>query len=539
MLREMIEMFGGKSLPGRANRRAVTLRSGLEYESLEGRAVLSTFVVQHLGDTGPGSLRAAIEQANTQPGPDVIRFKAGLAGTIALTSGELGINDPVRIQGPGESRLTVSGNLQSRVFRIDSRSGEVTLRGFTIADGRARELENVGIQVIRGGGILNLHGQLKLFEMTFRNNRAEDMGGELRADVVGGGAIANSENAVVRTLHCTFVSNSASGGSRYAFGGAIAAVTSSQAFIRGSIFDSNFVANGAENFGGAVAAFGGSSAGFVNSDFTNNKALGTDEQNAFGGALAARPGTVENSPSELFALLCDFSGNSAEAAAGATAGGGAIYNRESLLVLRRGNLLANWAAAGNVAGGAVQSEMGIGMLLESSLVSNQAIGIANEEGYSLARGGAVASTGGGMLALTETEVLLNEARGAQAYGGGIFHGDVVGEAVSMLGLQRSQVNDNRAVSTGTGANAVAQGGGVFNGNRNTTEAPAVVAVATRTRIDRNSAVAEPGGTGIGGGVYNNGEFSVDSRLYKRLLDGLAANFASTSNANVFGALTML
>jgi hypothetical protein len=513
--------------------------SQLAFESLERRAVLSTFVVQNLADSGPGSLRETIAQANSQPGPDVIRFKSGLEGTIALTSGELTISDPIRIQGPGEGRLAVSGNLQSRVFRVESAYGEVTLRGFTIADGRAQVQEDVGIKVVRGGGILNLNGQLRLFEMTLRNNRAEDLGGDLPADVVGGGAIANTEQAVLRALRCTFVSNSASGGARYAFGGAIAVVTDSQAFIRGSSFDNNFVSNGAENFGGAVAAFGGSAAGFVNCNFINNKALASDEQNAFGGALAARPGTVENSPSELFARFCEFSGNAAVAAAGATAGGGAIYNQESFLFLKESNLTANWASAGNVAGGAIQLQRGWGILSGAQLLSNQAIGVANDEGYSLARGGAIASTGGGMLSLELTEVLLNEARGAEAYGGGIFNGDVSSESIAMLALSQSQVNENRAVATSSWPEAVAQGGGVFNGNRGEVDAPGAIAIATRTRIDQNNAWAEAGGSGIGGGVYNNGEFSVDRRLEKRLLDGLAANMASTSHANVFGELTAL
>jgi hypothetical protein len=175
----------------------------------------------------------------------------------------------------------------------------------------------------------------------------------------------------------------------------------------------------------------------------------------------------------------------------------------------------------------------------AQLLSNQAIGVANDEGYSLARGGAIASTGGGMLSLELTEVLLNEARGAEAYGGGIFNGDVSSESIAMLALSQSQVNENRAVATSSWPEAVAQGGGVFNGNRGEVDAPGAIAFATRTRIDQNNAWAEAGGSGIGGGVYNNGEFSVDRRLEKRLLDGLAANMASTSHANVFGELTAL
>jgi hypothetical protein len=340
-------------------------------------------------------------------------------------------------------------------------------------------------------------------------------------------------------MNCTFTGNSASGGSRYAFGGAIASVTESMAYVRGSRFENNFVADGAQNFGGAVAAFGGSAAGFVNSQFVGNRASGSDEFNAFGGALAARPGTVDNSPSELLAIRCLFSENSAEAGANARAGGGAIYNQGSAFVLRQSDLNVNWAAAGEVAGGGLLSQQGIGLIHESKFLSNQAIGVPSETGINRARGGGIASLGGGWLTITQSEVLLNEARAAQAYGGGIFNGEVIDDNVAMLFLHQSQVNENRAVATTTDSSAVAYGGGVFNGNVDAMEAPNAIAMATRTRIDRNSALANQPGTGIGGGIYNIGSFSVDRRLEKRLLDGLAANFASTSHPDVFGTLTTI
>src|SRR6266540_213772 len=60
----------------RPSRRTVTpQRSFLpRLEVLEDRTVPSTFTVTTLADSGPGSLRAAITAANTNPGADVIRF---------------------------------------------------------------------------------------------------------------------------------------------------------------------------------------------------------------------------------------------------------------------------------------------------------------------------------------------------------------------------------------------------------------------------------------------------------------------------------
>ena len=46
----------------------------LSIERLEDRTVPSTFTVHNLADSGAGSLRTAIADANTNPGADLIRF---------------------------------------------------------------------------------------------------------------------------------------------------------------------------------------------------------------------------------------------------------------------------------------------------------------------------------------------------------------------------------------------------------------------------------------------------------------------------------
>jgi hypothetical protein len=103
-------------------------------EALEDRALPSTFTVVNLADSGPGSLRRAVLDANSHPGADVIDF--AVTGTITLTSGQLTISDNVTINGSGADQLTISGNDASRVFLIDSGS-VVAMSGLTIAHGRA------------------------------------------------------------------------------------------------------------------------------------------------------------------------------------------------------------------------------------------------------------------------------------------------------------------------------------------------------------------------------------------------------------------
>jgi hypothetical protein len=76
------------------SRRPRRRRSALEIDSLEDRVVLSPFLVKNLADSGPGSLRQAIDTSNHSPGPNEIDFAHELSGTIKLTSGQLYLTRP-------------------------------------------------------------------------------------------------------------------------------------------------------------------------------------------------------------------------------------------------------------------------------------------------------------------------------------------------------------------------------------------------------------------------------------------------------------
>src|SRR5437879_4214560 len=105
------------------------------------------FIVTTNSDSGPGSLRAAIINANNAAGADTITFAPALNGqTITLTTGELLVSDDVTITGPGANQLTVSGNNASRVFNFNG--GTSMLSGLTIMGGN-------GSPPFDGGGIYN------------------------------------------------------------------------------------------------------------------------------------------------------------------------------------------------------------------------------------------------------------------------------------------------------------------------------------------------------------------------------------------------
>jgi len=106
---------------------------------LEDRRLMSTFTVINTDDSGPGSLRDAITQANADSGASTIDFDATVFGTpqtITLTNGPLELSNTggaETIIGPAAG-LTVSGGGASRVFQVD-KIVTASISGLTITGG--------------------------------------------------------------------------------------------------------------------------------------------------------------------------------------------------------------------------------------------------------------------------------------------------------------------------------------------------------------------------------------------------------------------
>src|SRR5262245_5573245 len=91
-----------------AHRRPARCRPTLE--ALEDRLVPSTFTVMNTNDSGTGSLRQAILDANAAAGPDVINFDPtafSTPQTIRLLSSLPDITDDLTINGPTAAGLTI------------------------------------------------------------------------------------------------------------------------------------------------------------------------------------------------------------------------------------------------------------------------------------------------------------------------------------------------------------------------------------------------------------------------------------------------
>ena len=81
-----------------------------ELEALETRVTPSTFTVSTTADSGAGSLRQAITDANTAGGSNTINFT--ITGIIQLQSALPAITNNLDIEGPGASSLSMRGQLR-------------------------------------------------------------------------------------------------------------------------------------------------------------------------------------------------------------------------------------------------------------------------------------------------------------------------------------------------------------------------------------------------------------------------------------------
>src|SRR5262245_44822854 len=168
-------------------------------------------VVSNTNDSGPGSLRQALMDANNGDTIDA----TGISGVVILTSGELLVDKSVIINGAGAGVLAVDGNLSSRVFQIGS--GEtVAISGLTIRNGQGNF----------GGGILNGDAAtLTITDSTLSGSTAGFGGGAFNAGTLTivnstvsgnmaseGAGIYNAGATTSTITNSTFSGNAAGGG---------------------------------------------------------------------------------------------------------------------------------------------------------------------------------------------------------------------------------------------------------------------------------------------------------------------------------------
>ncbi len=184
---------GSPSTPPRGSRRRPRRHrqaARLWVERLEDRLTPSNFTIMNTNDSGSGSLRDAITQAESA-GSGTIVFAPGVTGTISLQTVLPTLTGTLSIMGPGANQLTVQrstapGTAQFGIFQVLAGDATVTLSGLTISNGANFD----------GGGIQNL-GTLTLDGVTVDGNTASDEGGgifNMNTLTVLNSTVSNNQN---------------------------------------------------------------------------------------------------------------------------------------------------------------------------------------------------------------------------------------------------------------------------------------------------------------------------------------------------------
>jgi len=375
--------------------------------------------VTNTNDSGPGSLRQALANANNG---DRINF--AVSGAITLTSGALVVARNVTISGPGANQLSIDGNQGSYVFYVDAIVTIATISGLSIGNGGIGNFGTLTVSncVISASGIFN-GGALTVSNC--------DISGSL-GDGIGNHAFSSGK-ASLTLVNSNVSGNDGIGISNYVDEFATLTVTMRSTTVSGNSAGGVLAQGGGVIFGGSIQVtitdctvsgntyWGGIHAtGLTNLFVTDSTISGNSANTGFPGGDSGGgiyyPDRVEN---------CTISGNSA-----ATSGGG-IYGGFTEIV--------NSTISGNSAGTSGGGIYEIGASNQVSLdVRNSTI-----TGNSAPSGGGIYNR---VYAINSVVEISNTILNAGASGENIFN---YGGTITSLGYNLSS-DDGGGYLTGPG-----------------------------------------------------------------------------------------
>ena len=273
-------------------------------------------IVTNTNDSGPGSLRQALADANDG---DTIGF--AVSGTIGLTSGELVIDKNITISGPGSNVLTVRRSSGSfRVFHVMP-GHTVTIQGITISFGYGGS---------GGGGIyLDDHVTASIADCSLTNN----IGGAVFIDGYGG--------TMLTVLNSSITDNSAGSSELGGNGGGIYNNAGTLTIIGSTI------SHNTAWFGDFLGGGGGGILNAYGTLVISNTTIRNNQAGLSGGGISGN-GTITITDSTISGNVAGETGGQ-----GATGFGGGIWSSGTLTV-------TNCTISGNVANGSTFKGGGVG-----------------------------------------------------------------------------------------------------------------------------------------------------------------------------------
>jgi hypothetical protein len=377
----------------------------------------STITVTNTSDSGPGSLRNAIDTANSG---DTINFSVTTPATITLTT-PLTIDSSgsksLTIAGPGASSLAISGGNSVPVFVIQPLFGlggpvTVTISGLTIENGSS----------LFGAGIFN-GGTLTLTDSIVSNNQ---LGTQFGAGIYNVGTLTLTNTTVSENV----ITHSIVGG-----GAGIDNDHGTLTLINSSVSRNFAVGDGAYEGGGILNHLG-----LVN---VANSVVSDNVLSSHAGGDARGAGIANVDSGSLIVTNSTVSGNSVDSI-GSDTGGGGISNG----IFPRGHgsvRLVNSTVSGN----SVQGPDGGGGLLNGGLATVINSTISGNSATFGGSGGGIFNKGFGTIRVTNTTISGNSAGGLLPSGrssGGIFN---VGTATVKNSIVANNSGGNCAVTLQT------------------------------------------------------------------------------------------
>jgi hypothetical protein len=461
---------------------------------LEERVTPATYTVTNFGNSGTGTLRAAIDLANGTTANDTIVFDIGSsARTINLTSTlpsieARGTAGKLEIVKQGSATLTLNGNnggsnRDFRIFNIAA-SGDFILSGVTIS---GAQTSGSGAAIYNRGGIVSIS------DCVLTNNIAGEWGGAIR-----NGASEN-DGSELTLQRCTISNNTAAdgGGISNHFGADV------------ELYNSTLSGNTASDQGGAI--YSRTTPGSANaSTFTVGRSSVLRNNSAgLGGAISNRYGTL------------NVQGNSQIYGNNATDFGGAIYNHGTANIT---NATVRDNEAEDSGGGIHNNINGVLNITDSVITGNS---VTKNNGV----GGGIRSTGSTgsnhsdpKVTITNSQISDNHADGGSGDGGGIY-----ADAYTILTIKGGSTISNNTAGR--------DGGGIYNNglrlevdsstvsdNEADRDAGGIYSWHESNLAVNNSTISNNTSDGKGGGIFidvgaGNYRNSVDNEIFYSRIEG--------------------